>query len=294
MEPSPVPAHHPAVRQPALHAGRGRPRGRLPARRPTARWWSGRPRTLRAAQHRRRPARPRRRSGRPSAPRSSTVFTRPALAGARGRVRGVLRAGGRGAGRTSPPGARSPRSTGCRAAQWPAALRDPASRGGRSALSRAGRPGRRSTLAAVGRRRAARRRPAHRARAPGWRSAWCTTSPSACTPTAPTPGRCRTRWPAGSRVGAPPDAFNQQGQDWSQPPWRPDRLAELRLRALPRHAAHRAAARRRPAHRPRHRAVPAVVGARPGAGPAEGTYVRYDHEALVGILALEAHRAGAS
>ena len=25
----------------------------------------------------------------------------------------------------------------------------------------------------------------------------------------------------------------------------------------------------------------------------QGTYVRYDHEALVGILALEAHRAGA-
>ena len=31
----------------------------------------------------------------------------------------------------------------------------------------------------------------------------------------------------------------------------------------------------------------------PGAGPAAGTYVRYDHEALIGILALEAHRAGA-
>ena len=30
-----------------------------------------------------------------------------------------------------------------------------------------------------------------------------------------------------------------------------------------------------------------------GAEPADGTYVRYDHEALVGILALEAHRAGA-
>nr|MBA3528274.1 4-alpha-glucanotransferase [Propionibacteriaceae bacterium] len=30
-----------------------------------------------------------------------------------------------------------------------------------------------------------------------------------------------------------------------------------------------------------------------GAGPKEGTYVRYDHEALIGILALEAHRAGA-
>ena len=30
-----------------------------------------------------------------------------------------------------------------------------------------------------------------------------------------------------------------------------------------------------------------------GHPPTEGTYVRYDHEALVGILALEAHRAGA-
>jgi 4-alpha-glucanotransferase len=30
-----------------------------------------------------------------------------------------------------------------------------------------------------------------------------------------------------------------------------------------------------------------------GAGPKEGTYVRYDHEAMIGILALEAHRAEA-
>jgi 4-alpha-glucanotransferase len=30
-----------------------------------------------------------------------------------------------------------------------------------------------------------------------------------------------------------------------------------------------------------------------GARPTEGTYVYYDHEAMVGILALEAHRAGA-
>ena len=27
--------------------------------------------------------------------------------------------------------------------------------------------------------------------------------------------------------------------------------------------------------------------------PTQGTYVRYDHEAMIGILALEAHRAGA-
>src|SRR5690606_11784931 len=31
----------------------------------------------------------------------------------------------------------------------------------------------------------------------------------------------------GIDVGAPPDQFNQLGQNWSQPPWRPDRLAEL-------------------------------------------------------------------
>ena len=65
-----------------------------------------------------------------------------------------------------------------------------------------------------------------------------------------------------------------------------------RLRALPRHAAHRAAACRRRPGRPRARAVPAVVGAG-GPPPSEGTYVRFDHDALVGILALEAHRTGA-
>ena len=28
----------------------------------------------------------------------------------------------------------------------------------------------------------------------------------------------------GVSVGAPPDMYNQLGQDWSQPPWRPDAL----------------------------------------------------------------------
>jgi len=96
----------------------------------------------------------------------------------------------------------------------------------------------------------------------------------------------------GVSVGAPPDAFNQQGQDWSQPPWRPQRLAELgyapyrdMLRTVLRHAG--------------GIRVDHVMGLfrlwciPQGAGPDQGTYVRYDHEALVGILCLEAHRAGA-
>ena len=46
----------------------------------------------------------------------------------------------------------------------------------------------------------------------------------------------------GVAVGAPPDMYNQMGQDWSQPPWRPDALAEAGVRAVPRHAPHGACA----------------------------------------------------
>ena len=31
----------------------------------------------------------------------------------------------------------------------------------------------------------------------------------------------------GVSAGAPPDEYNQLGQDWSQPPWRPDLLEEV-------------------------------------------------------------------
>jgi 4-alpha-glucanotransferase len=96
----------------------------------------------------------------------------------------------------------------------------------------------------------------------------------------------------GVTVGAPPDEFNQLGQDWSQPPWNPRMLAETGyavwrdlLRTMLRHAGGL-----RIDHVPglfRLWLVPA------GRSAAEGTYLRYDHEALVGILALEASRAGA-
>jgi 4-alpha-glucanotransferase len=97
---------------------------------------------------------------------------------------------------------------------------------------------------------------------------------------------------AGVTVGAPPDAFNQQGQDWSQPPWRPDQLAATAyrpyrdmLRTVLRHAG---------GIRVDH--VPGLFRlwwVPEGASPDQGTYVAYDHEALIGILVLEAWRAGA-
>src|SRR5699024_2364514 len=36
----------------------------------------------------------------------------------------------------------------------------------------------------------------------------------------------------GMTVGAPPDMYNQQGQDWSQPPWHPTELARAGYRPL--------------------------------------------------------------
>ncbi|CAN5813921.1 4-alpha-glucanotransferase [soil metagenome] len=96
----------------------------------------------------------------------------------------------------------------------------------------------------------------------------------------------------GVTVGAPPDQYNQRGQDWSQPPWRPDRLAELGYapyRDMVRSAFRDAGGLR----------VDHVIGlfrlwwVPEGMEPHEGTYVRFDHDALVGILMLEAHRAGA-
>ena len=96
----------------------------------------------------------------------------------------------------------------------------------------------------------------------------------------------------GVSVGAPPDQFNQLGQDWDQPPWRPDRLAELGY--APYRDMLRTVLKDSGGIRVDH-----IIGLFrlwwvPQGHPAsEGTYVRYDHEALIGILVLEAQRAGA-
>lgn len=93
-------------------------------------------------------------------------------------------------------------------------------------------------------------------------------------------------------VGAPPDAFNQMGQDWSQPPWRPDALAASAF--IPYRDMLRTLLRNAGALRIDH-----VLGLfrlwwiPDGMPPSAGTYVRFDHDALVNILVLEAHRAGA-
>ncbi|ORV17935.1 4-alpha-glucanotransferase [Mycobacterium celatum] len=96
----------------------------------------------------------------------------------------------------------------------------------------------------------------------------------------------------GVTAGAPPDEFNQLGQDWSQPPWRPDRLDEQEYQ--PFRALIRAILRHAGGVRIDH-----IIGLfrlwwiPDSSPPTHGTYVRYDHEAMVGIVALEAHRAGA-
>ncbi len=97
---------------------------------------------------------------------------------------------------------------------------------------------------------------------------------------------------AGVSVGAPPDNFTPRGQDWGLPPWRPDRLAAtgyagLRdmLRAILSHAD--------------GLRIDHVAGLwrlwwiPPGDTPDRGTYVHYDADVMLAVLALEAHRAGA-
>ncbi|MFJ6717699.1 4-alpha-glucanotransferase [Streptomyces sp. NPDC091259] len=97
---------------------------------------------------------------------------------------------------------------------------------------------------------------------------------------------------AAATVGAPPDAFNARGQDWGLPPWRPDVLAArgyAPFRALLRGVFRYAGALR----------IDHVMGLfrlwwiPRDTPPAEGTYVSYDGEAMLAVLVLEAHRAGA-
>lgn len=96
----------------------------------------------------------------------------------------------------------------------------------------------------------------------------------------------------GMSVGAPADMYNQLGQNWSQPPWRPDSLersAYAPLRHMVRRLATMGGALR----------LDHIMGLfrlwwipHEAQRPADGTYVRYRFDHMVGVMALEAQRAG--
>ena len=96
----------------------------------------------------------------------------------------------------------------------------------------------------------------------------------------------------GATVGAPPDPFSQLGQDWGFPPLRPGRLAETAYR--PFRQVVRAALEHGGGLRVDH-----VMGlfrlwwVPAGLGAVNGTYVSYDHAAMLRVLVLEAARARA-
>ena len=254
-----VSAGLPSVRQPGLPAG-GRTSGRSrTCRRADRVMIDGRAEAMRGMNSDPGEAGPGRRLGREEEPRWRW-FLQPRSRWAAGVVGFVLRdARGRGPDSTSPPGARLPSDTGADGGVAGGTPRTPV-RSRQPAAGRTVRAGRVLHVAAVVPGRAARRGPAARDRGrdadrdrarPGGRGA----------------SRGSGRLGAGQGAlatrgdrGPPPDAFNQQGQDWSQPPWRPDRLAELGYAALPRHAADGAASCRRTAGGPHRRPVPAVVG----------------------------------
>jgi 4-alpha-glucanotransferase len=96
----------------------------------------------------------------------------------------------------------------------------------------------------------------------------------------------------GATVGAPPDNYTPPGQDWGLPPWRPDRLAATGYGAM------RDMLEAVLAHADGLR-IDHVAGLwrlwwiPPGDGPDRGTYVHYDADVMLAVLALAAHQAGA-
>ncbi|HEY3977508.1 MAG TPA: 4-alpha-glucanotransferase [Streptosporangiaceae bacterium] len=96
----------------------------------------------------------------------------------------------------------------------------------------------------------------------------------------------------GISVGAPPDSFNQLGQNWSQPPWHPQRLADAGYRPLAELFA--AALGQAGGLRVDHVMGLARLWWVPEGMTADrGAYVRYDRAAAVGALAGRAAAAGA-
>ncbi|RKS77222.1 4-alpha-glucanotransferase [Actinomadura pelletieri DSM 43383] len=93
----------------------------------------------------------------------------------------------------------------------------------------------------------------------------------------------------GMSIGAPPDEFNQRGQDWGLQPWRPRDPAVEDHRRFRETAA--AALRYGGGIRLDHAMQVSRLWWIPeGGSPAEGTYVRQDRDALLACLTWEATR----
>ena len=93
-------------------------------------------------------------------------------------------------------------------------------------------------------------------------------------------------------IGAPPDHFNLEGQDWGLPPFDPHRLQAVGYQPFidTVRAAFRHAGGLRIDHVMGLFRLYWIPG---GQGPKSGTYVRYPAEELLAIVALESHRARA-
>lgn len=93
----------------------------------------------------------------------------------------------------------------------------------------------------------------------------------------------------GVSVGAPPDDFNQRGQDWGLLPWIPERLTETGYQPfidlLRRNMQHAGALRL-----DHVMALMRLFWIPAGAKPADGAYVNYPLDDLLGIVALESQR----
>ncbi|MDM0052421.1 malto-oligosyltrehalose synthase [Variovorax sp. J22R115] len=101
--------------------------------------------------------------------------------------------------------------------------------------------------------------------------------------------RHRMSFALNARVGAPPDAFNLEGQDWGLPPLRPDRLRESQYAVFI--ESLRTNMRGAGAIRIDHVMMLMRLFWIPAEGtPRDGAYVHYPLDELFAILALESQR----
>ena len=97
---------------------------------------------------------------------------------------------------------------------------------------------------------------------------------------------------AGVSIGAPPDPFNLGGQDWGLPAFIPERVRAMRLEPFV--ATVRAALRHAGGLRIDHVLGLFRLWCIPAGSPAsEGGYVRYRHDELLAVVAIESVRARA-